>query len=549
MNRLFLLILCLVCLASYFNSLNNNFVFDDKALIIYNPLVKSPRLLPLIFKKDIYDYFWVGKVNSFDIMYRPMQLLTYFVDYKIWGLRPVGFHFVNILLHLFNSILIYYLLLRLFDNKKVSSIASILFLVHPIHTSVVSYIAGRADLLACFFMLLSILLFLRFIKVGIKGYLGLSLLFAAMALLSRESAMILFIFIALVLFSQKAKLKDYAPIVYFILLDLCYLVLRFLVFGKAGVLTHPILLSFPLRLVNLFNIIPRYISLLFMPSELHLLRVTPFIKSLSDTKTFFALVSILLYILLIIKLRKNKLFIFSMLWFLIGIVPVFSYLDGYPKLFGAMMAESWVYIPSIGFFVIFAYILSSIKKLGSVIVISFIAFYGLLTTVNNVYWKNDFLLHKRILQFNPGKNPIRRDLIDDYLYYGLYDDAKAEIEKFASLDPRSPDLDILWGNYYFFTNKLDLAIEKYNRALNRNKHFFVLYRLSSCYKRLGQLDRAIYFGLESLKISPDFELNLIQLGDIYAQKQQLNLAKAYYQMAYELNPHNKALRDLIKNAE
>lgn len=362
MNKPFILILCLVCLVVYYNCLNNDFVFDDKALIVYSPLVKSLKFLPLIFKKGIYDYFWVDKVHSFDIMYRPMQIVTYLIDYKIWGLNPVGFHIVNILLHLFNSILIYCLLLELFDNKKISCIASILFLVHPIHTSVVSYIAGRADLLGCLFMLLSALLFLKFIRLKINTYLVLSLLAATLGLLSRENTLILFIFITLILFALKAKARNYFFLSYFILLDLLYLLLRFFVFGQAGVLTHPANLTLPLRMVNFFNIISRYIALLFVPTNLHLLRVTPNILSLWEIKAFFAFLIILLYIFIIIILRKNKLPIFCVLWFLGGLIPVFSHLDGYPKLFGAMMAESWIYIASIGFFTLLAYLFSSMKK-------------------------------------------------------------------------------------------------------------------------------------------------------------------------------------------
>ena len=544
-DKMFILLLCLACLVVYFNSLSNDFVFDDLALIVYNPMIKSLKLLPLVFKKDIYAYFRVDRVETFDIAYRPMQLVTYYCDYKLWGLNPLGFRLLNILLHLLNSILIYYLFLGLFANKKIAGITGILFLVHPIHTSVVSYIAGRAQLLSCIFMLLSMLLFLKFINLRTKKYLVFSLIAALLALISREDALILFIFIALILFIKKTRPKDYSWLLYFIALDLVYLYLRFLIFDKAGISGHPHIFSLPLLAVNFLNIIPRYISLLLLPLDLHMLRVTPYIFSLIDLRVLFSSLLILSCIFIIYRLRKNRIVIFGILWFLVAIAPVFFYLDGYPLLGGAMMAESWAYIASIGIFAVFANIFCALNKTGRAIFFSFVVFYGLLTISNNIYWKNDLLLHKRIVQYNPGKNQIRRDLVNDYLFYGLYEQARSEIEKFASFEPQSPYLDTLWGNYYFYTGKLDSAIERYNRAIGQDKHFFTYYRLSLCYSKLGQIDRAIYFGLESFRINPHFVLNLIQLGDLYQKAKMHEQAKVYYRMAYEINPHNKALRDLL----
>ena len=65
---------------------------------------------------------------------------------------------------------------------------------------------------------------------------------------------------------------------------------------------------------------------------------------------------------------------------------------------------------------------------------------------------------------------------------------------------------------------------------------------------VGQADPAIDYGLKSFKINPYFVLNLIQLGDLYAQKKDFAQARIYYQKAYAVNPHNPALKTLIQNA-
>ena len=108
---------------------------------------------------------------------------------------------------------------------------------------------------------------------------------------------------------------------------------------------------------------------------------------------------------------------------------------------------------------------------------------------------------------------------------------------------------MLWGDYYYVKGQPLLAVERYKNFLaQRGGDFTVYYRLSSFYKDLGQADPAIDYGLKSFKINPYFVLNLIQLGDLYAQKKDFAQARIYYQKAYAVNPHNPALKTLIQNA-
>lgn len=544
MNKIFILILCVLCFVIYSNSLTNGFVYDDEALIVNNPVIKYPKLLPLIFKKCLYDYPGIGKDITFDKMYRPLQLLSYTIDYRIWKLNPLGFHLANVLLHLFNSILIYYLLL-IISNNTVSKIVSILFLVHPVHTSVVTYIAGRADLLAAFFMLLSLIGFSQFIKLKSKTYYIASLLSALLALYSRENTLILFIFIILILFFLKAKAKYYFYVIPFILLDLFYILSRILILGHHAFVLHPSLISLPLRILNFFNIIPRYLFILVFPLDLHLFRTTPFIRDLLGIKTFFAVLFILFYIALIMRYRQNRLLVFGMLWFLTGIIPVFFSLDGYRMLREAVMAESWIYFSSIGFLIfIFVSTQNILKKFNRVLLVSFIAFYGFLTALNNLYWKSNIILYKHISQYiSEERNPAWKNLINSYFKAGLYEKALNEIKKFSNYYPDSAETYILWGNYYFFIGELNKAVDSYNAALSQDRKNFAIYsNLSLFYKELNQLDKAIDSGLACFRINPNLVDNLIRLGDLYSKKRQFAEANKYYYMALEIEPDSRLLR-------
>ncbi|MDD5116685.1 MAG: hypothetical protein PHW98_06465, partial [Candidatus Omnitrophica bacterium] len=146
MNKIFLITLSCICLLVYAPYLNNGFVFDDNALVVENPLVKSPYLLPDIFKTALYDH-WLG-AQPYDRMYRPLQLLSYRLDYDLWGLKPFGFHLSNILLHLFNSMLVFSLIWLLFKRRMLAASTSILFMAHPVQISSVAYVSARGDLLS-----------------------------------------------------------------------------------------------------------------------------------------------------------------------------------------------------------------------------------------------------------------------------------------------------------------------------------------------------------------------------------------------------------------
>ena len=494
MNKFVIILLCLLCLGSYANSLNSGFIFDDKALIVSNPFVKSQTLPTEIFKKDIFEHL-VGKA-SFGLMYRPMQVLSYWLDHKVWGLKRFGFHLTNLILHLLNGILIYLILLKLFPDPKLAAFTSFLFIVHPLHVPVVSYISGRADLLSLLFILLSVFLFLEDRWV-------LSLISGIFAIFSRENALLLFLFIALIIGFKKTK-KNYAWLLAFILLDLFYLGLRLFLFGFSGMATHGQGMVFPLRILNCANIWLEYVFLLVFPFNLHFFRVTPFISGLSGLKTILVIFLSLAVLFLIWRSRKNKVILFGFLWFLAGLIPAFLLMDNFQKFNQAVMAESWVYPASVGFFLMISFLLLKLRKYGVLICAALILYFGTLTICNNRLWKDDITFDKNTLKYMPEDTPLRRILIDDYLDSGFYKEALGEINQLSKHYGEDNLLvTIEMGNYYFFTKNPQKAIECYNNILV--KSFLISYREAVSYKMLGKFDEARSFARASVSINPYYD--------------------------------------------
>lgn len=127
---------------------------------------------------------------------RPFVFFGFWIDYRLWGLSPLGYHLTNILIHSLNACWTALLAYLLFQNRETSNLnaralsllAGALFLVHPSHTEAVSWISGRSDVIATFFCLASLYGFLSYLRNRVPSVFFLSLISFACALFSKESA-------------------------------------------------------------------------------------------------------------------------------------------------------------------------------------------------------------------------------------------------------------------------------------------------------------------------------------------------------------------------
>ncbi|MCX5695103.1 MAG: glycosyltransferase family 39 protein [Candidatus Omnitrophica bacterium] len=459
MHRKFIILLLLAVLLIYSSSLRNGFVLDDQVLIVENPLIKSGEA-KAIFSSSIYD---LPKT------YRPIQQLSYSLDYKIWGLNPFGFHLSNIILHILNSVLVYFIIC-LIATIPLAQAASLMFAVHPVNSSVVAYIGGRADSLAALCMLLSILFFRRFTLPSSKKNYILSLLFAWLALLCRESSLILPLLLFLVLSINPSGLKRFKYILPFLALDLAYIILRVKVFGAQAFWLPFSGLPLFFNALNFLYIILKYLNILILPLNLHMLRTTPFIISLLDPRVLFTFLILTLLGFFLFKERKNKLVLFGAAWFFCGLIPVFFLLSAYPWLKAALLAESWLYLPCVGVFLLVALIMKKLSRVGKFLFIIVVIIFSLLTYQANDYWKDNLSVYRNILKYLPQENPVRKNLIREYLRLGMYAEAATELKKFSQSYPESSERFVLEGDYYFAKGELAQARNSYTEALLINKY-------------------------------------------------------------------------------
>ena len=181
--------LCGIALAAYSNSFGTGFVFDSVSVVLKDPRIRTASLenLGLILSKH---YFWPHHAG--EGLYRPVTTASLLLNYAILGNgeNPIGYHWVNLLIHMINVWLVFALAARLFGRDRPAFLAAALWAVHPINTEAVTNIVYRTDLLAAMAVLSGLLLYARSLDTGADNrYRGALALFAVAAagMFSKES--------------------------------------------------------------------------------------------------------------------------------------------------------------------------------------------------------------------------------------------------------------------------------------------------------------------------------------------------------------------------
>ena len=359
-----ILLIIALPLIAFLNTLDNTFVYDDVFTITDNYFIRDWGNFTALFTNDYFKY-------SGEVTYRPVVTFSYFIDYSLWHLNPAGFHLTNILLHAVNAVLVYLLVSAIFRSHTASFLTSILFALHPILTETVNGISYREDLLTTTFFLSSILLFVQSAIVRqsahdkvcnpqskIRNYLyPLSLFSYLLALCSKEMAITLPLIVFLLdwLLGDKTRIKKNIINYYigFILVSGFYLFLRFIWFHNPveNQLTYPDN-SFLVSLLTMPKIFCSYVKLLFFPMHFNAEYIiahtkTPFANTFILSIIFLGVIGVITYRFY----HHSRRLFFFMLWFFVTLAPMMNIMP-----IANIMAERYLYLPSVGFCAILAYI-------------------------------------------------------------------------------------------------------------------------------------------------------------------------------------------------
>jgi tetratricopeptide (TPR) repeat protein len=540
-----IILIAFIGFAIYANSLQNQFIWDDEYLVVKNTFIQNRDYIKEIFTTHLFKA--VGTESNF---YRPIQSLTLLIDYVIWGLNPSGYHLTNTLIHIINAILVYWLALLLLAEVKTALLSALFFLAHPIQVQAVTYISGRADPLMTLFSLLSFILFIRVTKQFSKklniGYFG-SILCLILALLSKEAASILPVLFLLYLWIlQKKNLYRTATssIIFFIVVAI-YFWFRIGILKITGV--HPALVNIPLldRLLIALKAFGQYVGLLVFPSNLHMERIIAIKNGALNIGIWIPLAFLILCIILIFKsANKYKLISFGLSWFLINLLPVSNI---YPL--NASIAEHWLYLPSIGFFLAVSVFLTEIKyrKTITVISVAILIILSILTIRQNSYWREPISFFQKTLKFRPDNARLYYGLGTVYKKKKMFAEAKREFAKALELNPKYTEVYNDLGNIYLKEKLFDSAIEYYEKAATVSSNLFEpYYNLGNAYYQKGDYGKAILNYKKALSLKKDDPNIHYNLAMVYGKTGQTDEAIKELEATLKLNPNDTHALGLLR---
>ena len=179
---------------AYAGTLSFGFVFDDTAGIVRNDSLRAWHYLPSYFTSHVWSFLYPHLLSNY---YRPFFLLWLRLNDALFGLHPWGWHLTSVLAHLGVTYLVYRLGLKLFRDAWVAAFAGLIFGLHPVHIEAVAYVSAVPEVLSTLFALAALLAWLRAREAGSNRiWLAAALALFAAALLSKESGIMLPVFIA-----------------------------------------------------------------------------------------------------------------------------------------------------------------------------------------------------------------------------------------------------------------------------------------------------------------------------------------------------------------
>jgi len=528
---IFIALIVILGLLVYFNSLGGAFIWDDAGLIKGNLYIRSWSNLPKIFTSNI----WAG-IGENSTVFRPLQIVTYLADYSIWNLDPRGYHLTNILLHILAALSLYWFINLLFKQRVLALFSSLLFVCHPVHVEAVSYISGRADPLAAIFILLAFIFYLKFLETKRTADWVITLLSFIFALLSRENAVILPVLLLIYHYAFKKKL-EIKPFLSIAAIAAGYIIFR-LVFMKTLFYDLPVESTLMQRLPGCFAALANYFRILFLPINLHMEYGNIFYSFLAPA-TILGLAIILFLLLGVLKSKKSDaIVLFSLLWFIAAFLPVSNL---YPL--NAYMAEHWLYLPSIGFFIIIAALFSrwfeknKIKPVVLGLFISLLLSYAYLTVKQNAYWRSEFSFFKRTLFYAPGSTKVYYNLGNLYCAAGDNAQGISMYLKAVELNPRYAEAYNNIGGTYIVLGNNQEGIKYCQLALEINPRLSAAYyNLGNAYYNLGQKDKSVEMVKKSIEFNPVYVDAYNNLAAGYAEAGDVEAAINLWNKCVKLDP-------------
>jgi Tfp pilus assembly protein PilF len=562
-QRLFIAVIFGIGIIIYSNSFNCSFHFDDNNVFTKSVTKASSTIMD-----------WLRLFPS-----RPIGAATFALNYHFHKLDVWGYHFVNLMIHLFNAFLVWWLTrltlsTPIMKDETISKyktlmafLTGILFVSRPLATQSVTYIAQRFASLATMFYILSLILYAQGRlwqgKKNIAWLLfGGSIISAVSGMLTKEIvftlpfAIILYEYCFLKISPWKIEIKDkniYIPLVILGIFILIFLInfSPLSVFNSVQpVQGYTYSISAKEYLLTQFNVIVTYLRLFILPIHQNLDYDYPVSSSLLEINTLFCFSLVLgILVLGILLFRKYRLISFGIFWFFLTISVESSIIP----ISQNVIFEHRTYLPSFGCFLaltgaFFYFFKERYLAIGVTIILMFSGVNSVLSYQRNKIWKNEYTLWADCFKKSPHKARVNDNLGVALADQGKYPEAIYYYKNAIKLNPDYEDAYYNLANAFKDTGKMEEAAKNFRETIRINPNFADAHNnlgiiLEMYYKKY---DEAIYNYRQELKIQPDNSGVYFNIGIALAAKGERQEAIKHFQQAIYLKPDYEAARQRLR---
>jgi tetratricopeptide (TPR) repeat protein len=532
------LLLVIAVLAAYVPAWNGQPVWDDDSHIT-RPELRSVSGLERI---------WVepGATQQ----YYPLVHSAFWVEHRIWGDAPAGYHLVNILMHAFAALL----LLKILRQLQVPGawLAAAIFALHPVEVESVAWISELKNTLSAVFYFSAALAYLKFDRTRTPGaYAAAFMLFFA-GLTAKTVIATLPAALLVVRWWQRGKL------------DWKHDVLPLLPFFAAGIIGGLFTASVEREFIGAqgrdfdFSPVDRvliagrafwfYPGKLFWPARLTFIYPRWHLDPGAVWQYLFPLAAVLLLAGLVVLARRHRAPLAAVLFFAISLFPALGFFNVYP-FFYSFVADHFQYLASAGIITLAA--AGAARWLGrrglwgnargNALCLLLLLGLGVLTWRQSAMYANAETLWRTTLARNPGCFMAHNNLAEILFQKGQADEAIAELQKALAIKPDAAKSHYNLGNFLLRKGSVDEAIAELQKALAIEPgDAAAIDCLGSAYLQKGDENAAAAQFERALAVRPDYIEAYVRLGALFMKAGRLDDAAGLLNKAVGIQPDSAA---------
>jgi len=537
-------LILIITFIAFYPSLRNDFTnWDDNMYVTHNELIRdlSWQNIQKIFTSFYYT------------LYLPLTMLSYTLEYHFFGLAPSAYHITNLIIHLLNCLLVFWLIFLITGRNPTAFITGILFAIHPLHVESVAWVSERKDVLSTFFFLGTLIFYIYYIKKENLKFYYVSIFIYILSLMSKPMGITLpfVLFLLDYILDKKINRQSFPKKIPFLILAVIFLLLNFIALSSDRIIENKGIFSFLTSLCIACHGFLFYTWKLLLPLKQSSLYPYPEGGKLPPLFFISPFIVCAISLLIIFSRKYTKKILFAGLFFLITILPVSQIIPVPP----GIAADRYTYIPSIGLFYLAGegfYLLyykklksTVLKVILSIILITIITILSVLTWHRCHVWKNSITLWTDVSRNYPY-------LLLPYFKlghaYGLQGDYELAIEFYNKVVENEPEDEEAYynrGSIYVIMEEYDKALEDFNKAIEFKPDYLeARYNRGNLYYKREEYDKALEDYNEAIKTGTDNPQIYYGRGLTHSKRGEYHKAIKDYTKALTLDPfHFEACRN------